>query len=254
MLTRLTTPNNLVSPRVRLMLSVGWVGGLGLLLTRKPDVFPSPFEIVQAFPTLWTAYGLGDELLSSMTTNLEALLLSTIISLPLAYMSRVPIIAPVAYAVSKLRFLSPAVFFIILLYVVSGGHAVKVWMLALGEAFFLTTTMITVVQNVTDIALDDCRTLRMGEWLTTWYAVCRGTLAQTFDAVRDNAAMGWSMLMMVEGVVRSEGGVGVLLLNQEKHVNFDMVFAILVAILVVGIVQDWLIGQAKALACPWSTR
>jgi hypothetical protein len=75
-----------------------------------------------------------------------------------------------------------------------------------------------------------------------WYVVVRGTLAQAFDAIRDNAAMGWSMLIMVEGFVRSEGGVGVMLINQEKHVNFAEVYAIAIAIVLVGIAQDYIIG------------
>jgi ABC-type nitrate/sulfonate/bicarbonate transport system permease component len=61
---------------------------------------------------------------------------------------------------------------------------------------------------------------------SVWYVNIRGTLPQVIDAIRDNAAMGWSMLIMVEGFVRSEGGVGVLLINQEKHVNFAEVYAL----------------------------
>ena len=44
--------------------------------------------------------------------------------------------------------------------------------------------------------------------------------------MRQNAAMGWMMLTMVEGISRSEGGVGAMLLNQNKHFHLSAVFAI----------------------------
>jgi len=40
------------------------------------------------------------------------------------------------------------------------------------------------------------------------------------DLLRQNSAMGWMMLTMVEGLVRSDGSIGTLLLNNDKH--FDM--------------------------------
>ena len=53
---------------------------------------------------------------------------------------------------------------------------------------------------------------------------------------------------MVEGIARSEGGVGAMLLNQNKHFHLAEVFAIQLLILVVGILQDYGIGAAEAPA------
>lgn len=220
----------------------------------KPDIFPSPVEVVQAFPALWFQQGLGQELITSLMVNVEALILSALVSLPLAYLCRVPVFAPAALFVAKMRFVSPAVFFIVLLFLANGGHEVKVLMLALGETFFLVTTMVGVVQAIPADQFDDARTLRMSEWRSVWYVVVRGTLAQAIDAIRDNAAMGWSMLIMVEGVVRAEGGVGVMLITQERHVNFAEVYAIAIAIVLVGIAQDYVLGVLRTAVCPWTVK
>jgi NitT/TauT family transport system permease protein len=250
---QLMTPNELIPARSAWVLIAAWIViFLGYWTAFKPDIFPSPVEVLQAFPLLWFQDGLGQELISSLIVNSQALLLSAVVSLPLAYVSRVPVFVPLATFVAKMRFVSPAVFFLVLLFIASGGHMVKVLMLAMGETFFLVTTMIGVVQAIPEFQFDDARTLRMSEWLATWYVVVRGTLAQAFDAIRDNAAMGWSMLIMVEGFVRSEGGVGVMLINQEKHVNFAEVYAIAIAIVVVGIAQDYVIGIVKTAVCPWT--
>jgi ABC-type nitrate/sulfonate/bicarbonate transport system permease component len=60
------------------------------------------------------------------------------------------------------------------------------------------------------------------------------------------------MLMMVEGFVRSEGGVGVLLLNQEKFLKFDFVYAIAISIVVVGLLQDKLLTELRKVVCPYA--
>lgn len=247
----LFTPNE--TDRHRFYTILGWiVFGLIVWQALKPTVFPSPLEVIQAIPGL-VEDGLGQELWSSLWVNLEALAISALLGLPLAYLSRVPLVSPLASFVAKLRFVGSAVFFLPLLFLLSGGHWVKVWLLVLGESFYLVTTMVSVVQTIPESRFDDARTLKMSEWLAVWYVVIRGTVADALNAVRDNAAMGWAMLMFVEGVVRSEGGVGVMILNQEKHVNFAEVYALIGVIILVGVGQDWLIGQVKKVVCPYAT-
>lgn len=246
------TPNQHVALRTTGLIIAGWVVlWLGWWTAFKPAIFPNPLGVVNAFPALWMEKGLGQDLLSSFTVNLEAIALSIILSLPLAYFSKTPIVRPLAQALSKLRFLSPAVFFMLLVFMTSSGHAVKVAMLTLGESFFLVTTMMNVVDEIPDYKLDDARTLQMSEWQVTWYVVMRGTMAQALEAIRDNMAMGWAMLMMVEGIVRNEGGVGVLLMNQQRVLNLADVYAIAAAVIVVGLGQDYAIGWATRAVCPW---
>lgn len=226
---------------------------LGYWAWAKPVMLPSLPDVLGALPGLWWEEGLGPALASSWVVNVEALALSTAVSLPLAYLSRTPVVRPLAVGLSKLRFLSPAVFFLVLIFLASSGHQVKLLMLALGESFFLVTTMTNVVAAIPADQFDDARTLRMSEWQATWYVVVRGTLPQALDAVRDNAAMGWSMLTMVEGIVRSEGGVGVLLLNNQHHMNLAEVSAIAAVVVAVGLTQDAAIGWFRRGACPWAS-
>jgi NitT/TauT family transport system permease protein len=79
-----------------------------------------------------------------------------------------------------------------------------------------------------------------------------GTADKALEVMRQNAAMGWMMLTMVESFVRSEGGVGVLLLNNEKYMKLSEVFAIQLTILVVGLLQDSAIGLFRRLVCPYA--
>ena len=99
---------------------------------------------------------------------------------------------------------------------------------------------------------DLARTLRMGEWRVVWEVIVLGQIDKVFDVLRQNAAMGWMMLTMVEGIVRSEGGVGTVLLDQNHHFRLAAVFAIQLTILMLGLLQDYGIGLSKKLLCPYA--
>jgi ABC-type nitrate/sulfonate/bicarbonate transport system permease component len=243
------TPNAPISEQQ--MVRMGWLGLAALIwILFKPAIMPNPLDIILSIPNLWNDGGLRDALITSFVTNVQAIVVSAAISLPLAWLSRVPIIRPLAEGIAKLRFLSPAIFFIILLFMLGSPHAVKIAMLVLGESFFLMTSMVNVVQGIPASSFDEATVLRMSPWQSTWYVVVRGTLHQALEAIRDNTAMGWSMLMMVEGFLRSEGGIGVLMLNQERYMKFDNVYGIALSVLVVGIGQDLGLRWLRGALCP----
>jgi NitT/TauT family transport system permease protein len=94
--------------------------------------------------------------------------------------------------------------------------------------------------------------LRMKEWQVVWEVVILGTADKAFEVLRQNAAIGWMMLTMVEGIVRGEGGIGAMLLNANKHFILAEVFAIQIVILLTGLVQDYAIGAARRFFCPYA--
>ena len=93
----------------------------------------------------------------------------------------------------------------------------------------------------------------MSEWRVVWEVVILGTADQAFEVLRQNAAIGWMMLTMVEGIARAEGGIGVALLNENKHFRLEYLFAIQLVILIVGLVQDYAIGLFRQIVCRAAT-
>lgn len=225
---------------------------LGLLAWQflKASIFPGPYEVLLAVPTLWND-GIFWDLFASLLVCVQALILSAVVGLPIAYLSRVPVVEPIATFLAKLRFAGSAVFYLPLL-LTTTPHNVKIFLLMFGELFYLVTTMQGVVLNIPEERFDDARTLKMSEWLSVWYVVIRGTVAETIDALIVNNGMGLSMIMFVEGIVRSEGGVGVRLFEAERYTNYDGFFAIVILIVITGIASDWLLRQVRKAACPYA--
>ncbi|HEU0050576.1 MAG TPA: nitrate ABC transporter permease [Patescibacteria group bacterium] len=220
--------------------------------TGAPSVIPRPFEVIQAFKRLWFEEGLSRDLGSSLYLNVEALFWTALISLTLSYLVIVPFFRPLVVFFSKLRFLGPTGVVFIFTLIVGGGHPLKVWMLVFGMSVFFVTSMATVVLSVSEDELNHARTLRMSEWRVAWEVIILGTRARAFEVFQDVAAMGWMMLTMVEGLSRSEGGLGAVLLNQNKRLRLDSVFAVMTLVVIIGLLQDVLIGKARRWACPYA--
>jgi NitT/TauT family transport system permease protein len=135
---------------------------------------------------------------------------------------------------------------------VGGGRPLKLVLLVFGMTVFFVTSMAQVVAAIPKGKFDHARTLKMGEWRVVWEVVVLGTIDQAIEVLRQNAAIGWMMLTMVEGISRAEGGVGAMLLNQNKHFHLPAVFAVQLLILSVGLLQDYGIGALKRVVCPYA--
>ncbi len=246
-------PNRAVSPTTMKLIIVVEIAIALLVWLNSPfKVLPRPDEVLQALKTLWALQGLGQELAISFKLNLEALAWSTLISLGLAYLTVIPVFRPLVAAVSRGRFLSIVGFTFIFTLIFGGGHPLKLSLLVFAVTVFYVTSMASVIAAIPKSEFDYARTLRMGEWRVVWDVVILGTAEKAFEVLRQNAAIGWMMLTMVEGIVRSEGGVGAMLLGESNHFLLPEVFAIQVVILIVGLLQDYAIGAVRRLVCPYA--
>lgn len=247
------SPNRVISKNaVRIIVAFQLAVLLIVWATSSFPFLPKPLGVWEAFLFLWNHEGLGGELIVSFLLNVEAMAIATVLSLGLSYLTVVPFFRPIVAAISKGRFLGLVglTFFFTLMF--PGPHRLKVSLLVFGVGVFFVTSMMDVVAQVPKNKFDLARTLRMGEWRVVWEVIVLGRADAAFDMLRQNAAMGWMMLTMVEGISRSEGGIGAMLLNQNKHFLLEGVFAIQICILILGLFQDYAIGLAKKFICPYA--
>ena len=215
-------------------------------------VLPTPTEVMAALRGLWLEHGMGPELFASFRLNVVALLISAALSLVLAYSTVLGFMRPLVDALTKGRFLSLTGLTFVFTLLFGGGRPLKISLLVFGLTVFYLTSMAAAVDEIPRDKYDHARTLRFSEWQVVWEVVVLGTADQAFELFRQNAAIGWMMLTMVEGISRSEGGVGAMLLNQNKHFHLAEVFAIQGLILIVGLIQDYGIGFTKKLLLPYA--
>lgn len=214
---------------------------------------PSPLAIAEAWNGLALNSGLLPELLTSVVVIWKALLLSAVISFGVAYLTTADIFKPTGTFIASMRFLGFAgLTFLFTLWVGGDGATLKLAMLTFGMTVFLMRSTVDEIKSIPLESIDYARSLGLSGWGITYEIGIRGRLHVMLDLLRQNAAIGWTLIVMVESYVRSDGGIGALLAVQAKYFNLPAVFAIQLTILFYGIIQDMTLNLIRALVCPYS--
>ena len=246
-------PNRAIDKKMAAGITVFWIVVLlGIWFASPFATLPTPPEVWHALGELWSSQGLSVDLFATLKLLFHSLFLTILISLLLSYATVVPFFRPLVEAVSKLRFLGLTGLVVVFTVITGGGYKLKVWLLTFGMTTYFVTAMAQVVIDIPRENFDHLRALGAGELRTLWEVVILGTLDKAFDVLRQNFAIGWTMITMVEGISRAEGGLGAMILNENKHFKLDAVFAILVVILIVGLLIDYLVGAVTRVVCPYS--
>jgi NitT/TauT family transport system permease protein len=236
---------------VRILIAALVVASLILWFFSPSPLLPKPGEVWDSLGDLFGA-GLAGELVTSFMLNVQTILWATVISLLLAYATVVPLFRPIVMFVSKLRFLPLVGLTFFFTLAASSGHELKLSLLVFSVVVFMVTSMQDVLDSIPKEMFDLARTLKMGEWRVVWEVIVLGQADKAFDCLRQNAAIGWMMLTMVESTVKSEGGIGSMLMDQNHHFHLSAVFAIMLTILILGLLQDQAIAGIKGICCPYA--
>jgi NitT/TauT family transport system permease protein len=251
--SRAFLPNRAIDSTTAGLFMLGWAAlALTAWFASPWETLPTPHEVWTALGTLWWSAGMGPELLTTFRLILHALALTVVISMVLSYATVIAALRPVVAAASKLRFLGLTGLLPLFILATGGGYPLKVALLTFGMTSFFVTSMAQVVIEIPREQFDHMRVLGASELRILWEVVILGTLDKALDVTRQNLAMGWAMITMVEGISRAEGGIGALILNQNKYFKLPEVYAILLVILVVGLLIDYAIGVLTNVICPYS--
>lgn len=246
------SPNAVVSKRAMQILVAGQIALFVLgWQSLTPAVIPKPGDVLESLVGLYQS-GVVAELMTSVTLFLESMFIATVFSLLLSYSAALAFFSPLANAWTKLRFMSVIGLPFVFTLFIGGGHALKLALMVFSVSVFMVTGMLDVLAAIPKEKYDLARTLRMGEWQVLWEVQILGRIDVMFDVIRQNGAMSWLLLPLVEGLVRSGGGIGVVLVTQNKQFHLADIFAIQLSILGLGVFQDFGIGWIKKTVCPYA--
>lgn len=248
----------LLSPYTPGLANALWIIGAGqaavfvLLWVLFPghDI-PSLKAIGASWQSLALSDGLLPELWTSIQSIVEALVISTVLSLGLVVLSTAKFFRPIAVAGSSLRFLGFVGLTFLFTLWTTGATSLKLSLLTFVITTFLLTNLLAEVESIPQEQIDYMKTMKFRGWRITWELVVLGKFHVLLDLVRQNAAMGWTALTMVEGITRSQGGIGALLMNQDRHFDLAAILAIQLTILGYGLIQDMGLGALRNLLCPY---
>lgn len=125
------------------------------------------------------------------------------------------------------------------------------YLLMFGIIPFFVTSFLSVVQSTPPEEKWKGYVNKLNRWETLYEVVIVGKLDMLFEVMRQNFAISWMMITMVEGFAMSEGGIGTLLIKSNKYLDLSPVFAMLVVVLILGLIFDWGLTQLRNILFPY---
>lgn len=215
-------------------------------------LIPHPLRIMEAFGEMLTARLLIDNLLASLVLTLKAMLYSVVITLAFSYLSVIPFFNSIAQLIVKCRYLTLTGLIFIFTLLTRDGGALKLSLLMFGIVPFFTTSFLSMIAHIPGQEYELCQTLGYTRWQTLYEVIIIGKADQVFEIVRQNFAIAWMMITMVEGLNMSQGGIGALLIKYNKYNDLTHVLALQAMIFGIGLLLDYTLGSLRKWLFPYT--
>jgi sulfonate transport system permease protein len=215
-------------------------------------LIPKPGKVAEAFATLITSRTLLDNVLVSLLLTLKAMFYSIVITLLFAYLSVLPFFNGIAQFLVKCRYLTLTGLIFIFTLLTKDGSQLKLSLLVFGIVPFFVTSFLSVIVHINKQEYELCQTLGYNRWQTLFEVVIIGKADQVLEILRQNFAIAWLMITLVEGLSMSEGGIGTLLIKYNKYNDLTNVLALQLVIFVLGLFFDYLLGTLRHWLFPYT--
>lgn len=209
-------------------------------------------NVAKAFVGLLSTRLLMDNILVSLVLTLKAMLYSIVITLFFSYLSVLPFFRGIAMFLVKCRYLTLTGLIFIFTLLTQNGGQLKLSLLIFGIVPFFVTSFLAVIVNTNRQEYELCKTLGYNNWQTLYEVIIVGKADQVLEILRQNFAIAWLMITLVEGLSMSEGGVGTLLIKYNKYNDLTNVLALQLVIFMIGIGFDYLLGSLKKWLFPYT--
>lgn len=212
-----------------------------IYLSTGPVIVPSPWRVLTAFPQLINENELFRHMGLSIGLNITGYIEAILITIPFGFL-----IGLIKYArwgfqkqVDALRYIPLTAVTLLFILWFGIGIPMKVHFLAFGILIYLLPVMIQRIDEVDDVYLKTVHTLSASRWQTLRTVYIPSVLSRLSDDLRVLTAISWTYIIVAEGINSTQGGLGTLIYYVgQRQVRYDKVFAILIVIMIIGVIQD----------------
>jgi ABC-type nitrate/sulfonate/bicarbonate transport system permease component len=207
----------------------------------KPATLPHPLRVLHSFSNLFNENDLVQNVCLSISRNLLGYLEAILIAIPVGFivgLIRIPRLG-FKYQIDSFRFI-PLTALIGLFMVWFGiGIEMKVHFLAFGILIYLLPVMVQRIDELDDVYLKTVHTLGATDWQILRTVYFPSVMSRLFDDLRVLTAISWTYIIVIETINSGEGGIGALIYTVgQRQVQIDKLFALLLIIIVIGLIQD----------------
>ncbi len=203
-------------------------------------ILPTPLQVIEAYPRLIASpYNLWANLGRSLWLNLRGYFWAILIAVPLGFvLGLIPAVKKLfSKHVDALRYLPLTALTGLFITWFGLDDSMKIAFLAFGILVYMLPVVVQRIAEVDDVYVKTVYTLGATRWQTIRSVYLPAVLSKFMDDIRVLTAISWTYIIIAE-MQNNVGGIGALAYQSGKRGKIDQVFAILLLVILVGIVQD----------------
>ncbi len=225
------------------------------VLTRSellpPMALPDPVGVVKSIGRLWVEYDLLGNVFQSWWRIAQAFFWSAVVAIPLGLlMGSFPwvfhLVNPIA---APMRAMPITAFLPAFIALFGMDEAMKVGFLFFGMFFYLLAVVVEEVNKVDHALLETAYTLGAKAHHALWL-LFRASFPAIFGSFRILYDIGWTYVILAE-MVNARKGVGYMVEAARKVLDFERVYAGIIAIGVAAFLFRWLLTVLEDRLFPW---
>ena len=216
-----------------------------------PLALPDPAGVVTAMARLWVEYDLLGNVFKSWWRIAQAFTWCAVVAIPLGLvMGSFPwvyhFVNPVA---APMRSMPITAFLPAFIALFGMDEGMKVGFLFFGMFFYLLSLVVEEVNKVDNALLETAYTLGANVRQSVWL-LFRASFPAIFGSFRILYDIGWTYVILAE-MVNSRRGVGYMVEAARKVLDFERVYAGIIAIGVAAFLFRWLLTVLERRLFPW---
>ena len=206
----------------------------------ETGILPKPFEVFASYGELFEKNELLKNLCRSLGFNLAGYVEAILISIPLGFLiGLIPFFrGTLQRPVDALRYVPlPAALGLFIAWF-GIGTGLKVHFLAFGILIYLVPVVVQRIDEVRSVYLKTVYTLGATDWQTVKTVYFPSVISRLSDDIRVLTAISWTYIIIAESI-GGAGGIGKMIWSVgQRRGRIDIVFALLILIIFIGIIQD----------------
>ena len=216
-------------------------------------IFPSPFRVITAMIELIKDYNLLGNLWYSFKLNFYGYIEAIAISIPLGFLIGLfPFFNGILSKwVGAIRFLPLTALTGIFIGIFGIALDMKVHFLSFGIIIYLLPIFVSRVGETDMEHRQTIWTLGATKWQTFRYVYFPSVMSKIFKDIAVIIAVSWTYIIVAE-LIAKDMGVGALIATSAKQSRTDWVFAILIAIIAAGYVNDLMMKTSEKILYPYN--
>jgi NitT/TauT family transport system permease protein len=216
------------------------------------SILPNPIEVLKSFKTLHFDKFLVKNTLYSLRLNYLGYIEAVLIAVPLGFaIGLMPFFrALFSKYVDSVRFVPLTA--LVGLFIAWFGiyDNMKVQFLTFGIFVYLLPIVVQRINEVDKIYVQAAQTLGGSNWQIIKHIFVPSVLSKLFDDIKVIVAISWTYIIIAE-MVNSTGGIGAMIFKSARQSRTEEVFALLIVIILIGIIQDRLFTWADKILFPY---